>query len=239
MTKYRFIEEPYVVKITRTDLKTSGYREVFAEFTELQTVVEHARALDSENRRLAHQLMMRDRTIAELEEKVAADDVNLNDQEHGAPCSIEIGILDEVAIASTELYEYLEKQVLTITSNVEHTTEHESQTPGATDYSEPEQRSEYLEQAFDEDCLVEKEQDRESLGLELQVLQSGCSVEIVSNRQGDQFVGQIGFVLVANTAGCVVEVLDKTKWFCADELVLVSGSSDKVKAVATDSLVSF
>ena len=32
MTMYRFIEEPYVVKITRTDLKTSGYREVFAEF---------------------------------------------------------------------------------------------------------------------------------------------------------------------------------------------------------------
>ena len=33
MTMRRFIEEPYVVKITRTDLKTSGYREVLAEFT--------------------------------------------------------------------------------------------------------------------------------------------------------------------------------------------------------------
>ena len=168
--------------------------------------------------------MKRDRTIAELEAKVttvASDLVNLNDQEYGAPHSLEAGITDEVAIASTELYEYLENQVLTIISNVEHTTEHESQTPGATDYPDPEQKSEYLEQSFKDDCLVEKEQDRESLGLKLQVKQSGNRVEIVSSRQGEELVGLIGDVLVTNTSGCVVEVGGKTKWFCSDEILFV------------------
>ena len=32
MTKYRFIEEPCEVKVSSTVLKTSGYREVLAEF---------------------------------------------------------------------------------------------------------------------------------------------------------------------------------------------------------------
>lgn len=198
-----------------------------AQLEELQTVVEHARALDTENRRLAHQLLERDRTIAELEAKVAsgvADDlVELNDvQEHGVLCSVEAGITDEVAIASIELCEYLEQQDLTLTSYVlEHKTEHESQTAGSSDYPDPEQKSEYLEQGFENDCLVKKEQDVESLVPEPQVFQSGDRVEIISSRQGDEFVGQIGFVLVVNTVGCVVEVLDRTKWFCLDELVLV------------------
>ena len=78
--------------------------------------------------------------------------------------------------------------------------------------------------------MVEKEHDVESLGLELQVKQSGNRVEIVSNRQGEELVGLTGDVLVANTSGCVVEVGGKTKWFCADELVWVSGASDKIKA---------
>ena len=203
-----------------------------AQLEELQTVVEHARALDSENRRLAHQLMMRDRTIAELEAKVAtvaADDVELNEQEHGVPHSVEAGITtDEVTIASTELYEYLEEQVLALTSCVEHTTEYESQAAEATGYSETKQKAEYLEQGLKDDCLVGKEQDRESLGLELQVFQSGDHVEIASSRQGDDLVGQRGLVLVANTNGCFVEVLGKTKWFCADEIVLVLQATSQV-----------
>ena len=198
-----------------------------AQLEELQTVVEHARSLNSENRKLAHQLMIRDRMIAELEAKVAtevaSDDVKLNDvKKLGVPCSVEAESTDdEVAIASTELCEYLEEQVLVITSYVEHTTELESQTAGSSDYPDPQQKSEYLDQGKEHDCLVKKEQDRERVGPESQVFQSGCSVQIISSRQGDEFVGLLGFVLVANTAGCVVEVLDKTKWFCSDEIALV------------------
>lgn len=104
---------------------------------------------------------------------------------------------DEVAIASRKLNEYVENQAARIASK--ETTE-------ATDY-----------------CQLEDEvlEDAQNLETESQVFQEEDCVEIVSSRQGAEFVWQIGVVKVANTVGCVVEVLGKTLWFCLDELVLV------------------
>lgn len=51
-----------------SSIQLNGY--VAAQLEELQTVVEHARALDTENRKLKQQLDKRDRTIAELEAKL-------------------------------------------------------------------------------------------------------------------------------------------------------------------------
>jgi len=42
MIMYRFIEEPCVVKVTSTVLKTSGYREVLAEFNAVEVVQQPA-----------------------------------------------------------------------------------------------------------------------------------------------------------------------------------------------------
>lgn len=185
-----------------------------AQLEELQTVVEHARSLNAENRRLAYQLQERDRMIAELEAKVASGAV----PSLAEPDDVQ---KDEVELASTELSEYIEEQVKAITSyTLEHTTEHESQTAGAKGCPQPEQESSNLEAGSSDDCLGKKGQDVQSLGLELQVFQSGEHVQIISSRQGDEFIGQTGYVLVANTSGCVVEVLDKAKWFCSDEIVL-------------------
>lgn len=110
---------------------------------------------------------------------------------------------DEVALASKQL------------------TEYELETIELTDYSEPEQQSDYLEQALEDDYLVESGEDAQNLEPKPQVIHVGDRVEIVSSRQGAEFDWQIGIVKVANTVGCVVEVLGKTLWFCIDELVLV------------------
>lgn len=56
---------------------------------------------------------------------------------------------------------------------------------------------------------------------EPQVFQEGSSVEIVSSRHGEDLVWQAGIVTFANDVGCVVNVANKTVWFCVDELILV------------------
>ena len=101
--------------------------DVAAQLEELQTVVDKARALDTENRKLAQELQKRDRTIADLEAQLA---------ERLADSS------DEVTIASCELNEYLEEQVSAIIS--EEMTDYELETIEATDYSEPEQECDIL-----------------------------------------------------------------------------------------------
>ena len=67
-----------------------------------------------------------------------------------------------------------------------------------------------------EECLpaLELEADPEP-----QVFQEGDRVEIVSERQGDDLVWQVGVVDVANTVGCVVKVAGQIRWFCNDELL--------------------
>ena len=82
--------------------------------------------------------------------------------------------------------------------------------------------SEYSEPFEEQDDLVEPEEDAFELEPEPQVFQEGSSVEIVSDRHGDDLIWQVGVIKVANAVGCVVEVSGKTVWFCVDELVLVS-----------------
>lgn len=63
-----------------------------------------------------------------------------------------------------------------------------------------------------EECLPPTE-------AEPRVFQEGDRVEIVSSRQGDDLVWQVGVVDVANTVGCVVKVAGQIRWFCNDELL--------------------
>lgn len=198
---------------------------VAAQLEELSTVVEHARSLDRENRKLMHQLQQQERRIAELEAqlafRVAPSEVKSNNfQEHAARRFFELEIEDEVAIASRELNEYLEDQV--VASAPEPTTRDELKNIEATDYLKPEQESLHPDPVGEDDRAKEKEENTLRLKVEPQAIHVGDRVEIVSSRQGVELVGQIGAVKVANTFGCVVEVLGKTKWFCTDELVLVS-----------------
>lgn len=234
-------------------VQVSEYRA--AQLEELPVVVEHARNLDAENRRLMYQLLERDRRIAELESKLRENAVASSEEQNDVlelanQRSVEPGISDEVAmpvracasrIASTELNEYLESQVRAIAK--EYTAEHLSQTAEATDYSEAEQESSNLATphsggaaAQQKDYLVEPKDGGHALEVEPQLIHVGASVKIVSERQGTEFVGLQGLVLVANTSGCVVEVLDKTKWFCNDEIVLLSAvpqvSSEQEKDAA-------
>ena len=109
-------------------------------------------------------------------------------------------------IASTQFCENLGEQDLPLALDVEHTTEVESQTAEAMDYLEAEQKTENLEQGNEDNCLVEKDQNAQNLEPEPDVLRLGCRVKIISGRQGEEIVGLLGDVLVANTNGCVVEV---------------------------------
>lgn len=184
---------------------------VAAQLEELPTVVEHARALDAENRRLVHQLQQQKRKIAELEAQLA---------ERVVPSSAEPE--SEVAIASRELNEYLECEAARIAP--EQMTQDDLKTIEATDYSKPEPEHKHPDPVKKGDYLVEKEENTQSLKVQPQVFYEGDSVQIISSRQGAVFVSQIGVIKVANTVGCVVEVLGKTKWFCTDELVFVSAT---------------
>lgn len=177
---------------------------VLDQLQELQDVVEQARSLDAENRKLMHQLQQQERRIAQLEAKLA---------ERVA------GSSDEVVVASTDVSEYLEDQVPAIAPD--HITEYSSQTTEATENEKPKQEFDYLQLAQENDYLVQTEEDGENLEPEPQVFQERDRVEIVSSRQGAEFVWQIGVVKVAHPVGCVVEVLGKTLWFCVDELVWV------------------
>lgn len=187
---------------------------VAAQLEELPTVVEHARALNSENRKLSHQLQQQERRIAELEaqlaERVAAFSVGANNVQEDGRRFFETEVEDEVAIASRELNEYLEDQV--VVSAPERITRDEFKNVKGNDCSNPGQGSKHPEPVGEEDTL--------RLKVEPQAIHVGDCVEIVSSRQGAELVGQIGAVKVANTSGCVVEVSGKTKWFCSDELVL-------------------
>jgi len=59
---------------------------------------------------------------------------------------------------------------------------------------------------------------------ESQSFQIGNQVEVFSNRHGDDLVGQVGKVTIANPVGCVVVVGGQTRWFCVDEIALVEAS---------------
>lgn len=195
---------------------------VAAQLEELPTVVEHARALDSENRKLRHQLQQQERRIAELEEllakRVAAFSVGSNNVQEDGRRFFETEVEDEVAIASRELNEYLEDQV--VASTPKRITRDKFKNVEGNDCSKPGQESKHLEPVGEGDRLIEEEENTQSLKIEPQAIHVGDCVEIVSSRQGAELVGQIGAVKVANTSGCVVEVSGKTKWFCSDELVL-------------------
>lgn len=58
-----------------------------------------------------------------------------------------------------------------------------------------------------------------------QIIRVGDRVEIVSERQGNDLVWQVGVVDVANTVGCVVKVAGQICWFCNNELVLVEAAA--------------
>lgn len=171
---------------------------------------EYARSLEAKNRELAEELQKSAQKIADLEVQLARSVATS---------------WDEVAFASCDLNEYLKKQVAV---NPEQTTEYERQTIEVIE--EPEQEDDYLveplEDARNEEWLPTQELEAEP---EPQVFYVGASVEIVSIRQGAEFVGQIGIAKVANAVGCVVEVLSKTLWFCVDELVLVSPTMPRPK----------
>ena len=66
-------------------------------------------------------------------------------------------------------------------------------------------------------CLPATEVEAEA---EPQVFIEGSSVEIVSDRHGEDLVWQVGVIKVVSALGCVVEVLGRTVWFCVDELTL-------------------
>lgn len=139
---------------------------------------------------------------------------------------------DEVAIASRELNEYLEYEAARIAP--EQMTKDELKMIEATDYSKPRQESSHPKPVGEDDRAKEKEENVQSLKVEPQAIPVGASVKIVSSRQGVEFDGQTGIVLVANTVGYVVEVLGKTKWFRSDELVLVSATPQAPQEATPD-----
>lgn len=211
---------------------------VLSQLEELHDVVEHARSLDAQNRKLEYELQKCDLRIAELEAKleyktgqsdameiplpssaprVKPDDV----QEDGDPHSFELEIEDEVAIATRELNESLEEEAAAIAP--EQVTGYELEAIEAIEYWEPKQTSSRFFPAGEDDCSLEPQEETKQVepAREPQVFQVGDQVEIVSSRQGAEFFEQIGVVKLAKWVGCVVEVLGKTLWFCSDELVLI------------------
>lgn len=200
-------------------VQVSEYRA--AQLEELPVVVEHARNLDAENRRLMYQLQQQERRIAELEAQLAFRVVpNESEQE------------DEVPRSSHSVNEYLEDQA--VASAPERMTRDEPKNVEGNDYSKPGQESKHPSPVVEGDAAkgglplraraLEKEENTQRLKVEPQAIHVGDCVEIASSRQGAELVGQIGAVKVANTFGCVVEVSGKTKWFCSDELVLISAT---------------
>lgn len=176
-----------------------------AQLEELHTVVDNARTLERENRKLGMELNRSYRRIAELEAKLA-ESVELDGVE-----------TDEVATASCELNEYLEAQASAIASF--EMVEHERETTEAFDYLEP---------VFEDDCFVEKEEDAQNLRAEdSSVLKQGDLVQIsVARPNGDKtWNGSRGYIQKFLTVtGKVVVLLQgdyRSQQFFKDELHLV------------------
>ena len=70
-----------------------------------------------------------------------------------------------------------------------------------------------------EECLTTERDLAVTAQPEPQSFQVGDRVEVFSNRHGDDLVGQIGKVTIANPVGCVVVVGGQSRWFCVDEIV--------------------
>ncbi len=66
--------------------------------------------------------------------------------------------------------------------------------------------------------------------------QVGALVEIISDRQGDDLVGQIGTVTAATSSvGAAVEVAGQIRWFCTDEIVSLPEAA-QIQAQAKEDL---
>lgn len=71
---------------------------------------------------------------------------------------------------------------------------------------------------------------------EVTFFQVGDQVEIISDRQGDDLVWQIGTVTAATSSvGAAVEVAGQIRWFCTDEIVLLQEAA-QIQAQAKEDL---
>ena len=71
---------------------------------------------------------------------------------------------------------------------------------------------------------------------EVTFFQVGDQVEIISDRQGDDLVWQIGTVTAATSSvGAAVEVAGQIRWFCTDEIVSLQEAA-QIQAQAKEDL---